>query len=173
MSHQPSTIILTQKTQKTQKTLVALAVTSGVINLPTTDDTDYTDCRKSRCSCWRQSRMLLSTISHRPSTIIRTQISQIPRRMHCCAHRPPGWLLFQPQMTRITQIIANRDALARRKSRMLLSTINHQPSSIIKSVLDKRIPGIVLGKTVAVGGCTHELDNGGMYGRVGSGRVVR
>ena len=40
MSHQPSTIILTQKTQKTQKTLVALAVTSGVINLPTTDDTD-------------------------------------------------------------------------------------------------------------------------------------
>ena len=65
LSHQPSTIILTQKTQKTQKTLVALAVTSRVINLPTTDDTDYTDYCKSRCSCWRQSRMLLSTINGR------------------------------------------------------------------------------------------------------------
>ena len=54
-----------------------------------------------------------------------------------------------------------------------LSTINHQPSSIIKSVLDKRIPGIVLGKTVPMGGCTHELDDGGMYARIGSGRVVR
>ena len=45
MSPRPSTIIhrlfsLTQKAQKAQKTLVALAVTSGVINLPTTDDTD-------------------------------------------------------------------------------------------------------------------------------------
>ena len=40
LNHYPSTIILTQKTQKTQKTLVALAVTSGVINLPTTDDTE-------------------------------------------------------------------------------------------------------------------------------------
>ena len=135
MSHQPSTIILTQKTQKTQKTLVALAVTSGVINLPTTDDTDYTDYCKSRCSCWRQSRMLLSTISHQPSTIILTQISQplgrwpkgkanLTKDALLRAHQPPGWLFFQPQITRISRIFTSRDALARRRSRMLLSTIN-------------------------------------------------
>ena len=134
---------------------------------------NYTD-GASLCPRLSASPSVLSTINHHPSTIILTQdLTNLTKDALLRAHRPPGWLLFQPQMTRITQIIANRDALARRKSRMLLSTINHQPSSIIKSVLDKRIPGIVLGKTVPMGGCTHELDNGGMYGRVSSGRVVR
>ena len=66
-----------------------------------------------------------STMNHQQSTIILTQISQplgrwpkgkanLTKDALLRAHRPPGGLLFQPQITRISQIVASRDALARR-----------------------------------------------------------
>ena len=120
MSHQPSTIILTQKTQKTQKTLVALAVTSGVVTLPTTDYSDFTDCCKSRCSCWAAELNALSTINHQ--LFILTQISQISRKMHSYARicLQNGYFINH-RLLGITQIFASCYALAKRRSRMLLS----------------------------------------------------
>jgi len=84
-----------------------------MVTFSTTDDTDYTDCCKSLRSCEAAEPNALSTIIQQPSTFYsHADLTNLTKDALLRAHRPPGWLLFQPQMTRITQIIANRDALA-------------------------------------------------------------
>ena len=78
LNHKPSSIIhqllFSHRSHKShERSIAARTSASGMVTFSTTDDTDYTDYCKSRCSCWRQSRMQLSTISHQPSTIILTQ----------------------------------------------------------------------------------------------------
>ena len=53
---------------------------------------------------------------------------------------PPGWLLFQPQMTRITQIVASRDALARRLAAYKHLSELLKRSSTLKSTTDSWTP---------------------------------
>ena len=67
----------------------------------TTDYSDFTDCCKSLRSCEAAEPNALSTIIQQPSTFYsHADLTNLTKDALLRAHQPPGWLLFQPQMTR-------------------------------------------------------------------------